>query len=75
MCSLQGSGYRISMPNSVNFAWSYSTFLMVLLVCYPFAWFQLYAGLWRTRRSKLRQVRIPHASSLLCRANSNARDL
>ena len=51
------------MPNSVNFAWSYSTFLMVLLVCYPFAWFQLYASLWRTRLSKLRQVSVLHASS------------
>lgn len=71
--SLQGSGYRISMPNSVNFAWSYSTFLIVLLVCYPFAWFQLYAGLWRSRRSKLRQASGSQAFSHQCRAIGNAR--
>jgi len=46
--------YSFGMPNRLNFAFDYYTFLVAfVLPIYPFAWFQLYSQLLRARGKKL----------------------
>lgn len=45
--------YSVTMPNSWNFGFEYAVFMKVVLVLYPFLWWQLYAMLLKTRSKKL----------------------
>ncbi len=45
--------YSVAMPNSWNFGFDYAVFIKVVLVLYPFLWWQLYAMLLKTRSKKL----------------------
>lgn len=51
---IQSKGmYSVTMPNSWNFGFDYAVFMKVVLVLYPFLWWQLYAMLLKTRSKKL----------------------
>ncbi|KAG1671188.1 hypothetical protein FOA52_010124 [Chlamydomonas sp. UWO 241] len=45
--------WSITMPNRVNWAFDYTAFLRVLLLLYPFMWWQLFSSLLTTRKKKL----------------------
>tara|TARA_B100000768_G_scaffold175763_1_gene187600 strand:+ start:340 stop:831 length:492 start_codon:yes stop_codon:yes gene_type:complete len=45
--------YSISMPNAYNFAFDYTSFVKVVLVLYPFLFYQLYAYMFVQRKKKL----------------------
>jgi len=48
--------YSISMPNAMNFAFDYATFLNGLLIVYPFLFYSLYAYMFAQRKNKLGHV-------------------
>ena len=45
--------YTITMPNAINFAFHYPTFLRGLIVVYPYLVFKLYAYMFHQRKKKL----------------------
>jgi len=49
--------WSIHMPNQANFAFDYAMFLKVLLLVYPFVWWQLFSSLLRTRAKKLAKAK------------------
>jgi len=51
---LEASGrWSVPLPNALNAAFHYPSFLKALLVAYPFLWWRLYSGLLRQRSRRL----------------------
>ena len=55
--------YSISMPNAYNFAFDYTSFVKVVLVLYPFLFYQLYAYMFVQRKKKLGQCTVKRKTS------------
>lgn len=49
----KSGAYSIGLPNAWNFAFSYSAFIKLVLLVYPFLWWQLYSQLLSQRRKKV----------------------
>jgi very-long-chain (3R)-3-hydroxyacyl-CoA dehydratase len=47
------SMYSVRLPNAWNFGFDYAIFMKIVLILYPFLWWQLYAMLLKTRSKKL----------------------